>query len=98
MVRYSRGSDRGGGGERGRNKWCVQTAASHKSMTSKLLEGCDGCDLVKYLAINVRKITGSSTRESANKRKAELHDKELFQAARRQSSPRMSDLIFAAVA
>ena len=42
------------------------------------LEECDGCDLVKYCSnSNVRKITGSSMRESANKRKA-LYDKELF--------------------
>ena len=42
------------------------------------LEECDGCDLVKYCSIECRGNHREQHKEECKRRKAELHDKELF--------------------
>ena len=62
------------------------------------LEGCDGCQSVSYCNDKCQENRRKQHEGECKQRKAELHDKELFQAARRQSSRRVSDLFFAVVA
>ena len=61
------------------------------------LEGCDGCqsNRLAIAVIFVKKITGSSTRESVLNCMAKNYFK---QPAQRQLSRRVSDLFFAALA
>jgi hypothetical protein len=57
---------------------CANCGISEVDKVKKLLEECDGCDLVKYCGDNCKQAHREQHKEKCKKRVAELHDKKLF--------------------